>query len=228
MTYGVATTGLVAEIYEIIVHATSNATECRRIELLYASPWRVARAAHSGTCPAFPVPCGASLGVGAGHLTVAKGNEGGGGDRAMKHPLQKVLSFAAAREQEAEAFYKDWAQRTVDPAVGILFGELGAREHGHWQLLAHITPKDLVARPHQAADLAMAEGLVEIKARAGIALQEALVGATKREEASARLYERLAELGGESAPLFRSMANEEREHKRKIETVYAQGTPREN
>jgi len=134
--------------------------------------------------------------------------------------LQRVLDLAEAREQEAEAFYKDWAQRAADPAVRLLFAELGAREHGHWQLLAHITPNDLVARPHQAADLAIAEWLIEIKARAGMALQEALVVASKREEASAHLYERLAELGGESAPLFRSLANEERDHKRKIETVY--------
>ena len=146
----------------------------------------------------------------------------------MRSGLQKVLNFAAAREQEAEAFYKDWAQRTVDPAARVLFGELGAAEHGHWQLLAHITPKDLVARSQQATDSAIAEELVEIKARAGMTLQEALVVAMKREEASARLYERLAELGGESAPLFRSMANEEREHKRKIKTVYDEGTPREN
>jgi rubrerythrin len=146
----------------------------------------------------------------------------------MKDPLQKVLSFAVAREQEAEAFYKDWAQRTVDPAARVLFGELGAREHGHWQLLAHITPKDLVARPHQAADPAIAEGLVEIKARAGMPLHEALVVAMKREEASARLYERLAEFGGESAPLFRSLASEEREHKRKIETVHDELISREN
>ena len=55
-----------------------------------------------------------------------------------------------------------------------------------------------------------------------------IVVAMKREETSARLYERLAELGGESAPLFHSMANEEREHKRKIETVYDEGTSREN
>jgi len=134
--------------------------------------------------------------------------------------LQRVLDLAEAREQAAEAFYKDWAQRAGDPAVRLLFGELGAREHGHWQLLAHITPNDLVAQPQQATDLAMAEWLVEIKARAGMTLQEALVVAMKREEASAHLYERLAELGGESAPLFRSLANEEREHKRKIETVY--------
>jgi rubrerythrin len=146
----------------------------------------------------------------------------------MRSGLQKVLSFAAAREQEAEAFYKDWAQRAGDPAVRLLFAELGAREHGHWQLLAHITPNDLVARPHQAADLAIAEWLIEIKARAGMALQESLVVAVRREEAAAHLYERLAELGGESAPLFRSLANEEREHKRKIETVYDGGILRED
>jgi rubrerythrin len=146
----------------------------------------------------------------------------------MRSGLQKVLSFAAAREQEAEAFYKDWAQRAGDPAVRLLFGELGAAEHGHWQLLAHITPGDLVARPQQATDPAVAVGLVEIKARAGMAMQEALVVAMQREEASARLYERLAELGGESAPLFRSLANEEREHKRKIERVLGDGVLRES
>ena len=146
----------------------------------------------------------------------------------MKDPLQKVLSFAVAREQEAEAFYKDWAQRATDPAVRLVFGELGAAEHGHWQLLAHITPKDLVARSQQATDSAIAEELVEIKARAGMTLQEALVVAMTREEASACLYERLADLGGESAALFRSLANEEREHKRKIGTVYDKAILRES
>jgi rubrerythrin len=154
-----------------------------------------------------------------------------GGERGlgkMKDRLQKILSFAAAREQEAEAFYKDWAQRATGPAVRLLFGELGAREHGHWQLLAHITPNDLAARPQQAADLAIAEELVRIKARAGLTLQEALVVAMTREEASAHLYERLAELGGEAAPLFRSLANEEREHKRKIERVLDEGLLQES
>jgi rubrerythrin len=146
----------------------------------------------------------------------------------MRSGLQKALSFATAREQEAEAFYKDWAQRATDPAVRLLFGELGAAEHGHWQLLAHITPKDLVVRSQQALDSAIAEELVEIKARAGISLEEALVVATTREEASARLYERLAGLGGESAALFRSLANEEREHKRKIRTVCDKAILRES
>ena len=146
----------------------------------------------------------------------------------MKDPLQKVLDFAAAREQEAEAFYKEWARKVDHESVRVLFGELGAVEHSHWQLLAHITPNDLVARPQQATDLAMAEWLVEIKARAAMGLQEALVVASKREEASAHLYERLAELGGESAPLFRSLANEERDHKRKIESVLGEGILRES
>jgi rubrerythrin len=146
----------------------------------------------------------------------------------MKDPLQKVLSFAAAREREAEAFYKDWAQRATDPTVRLLCGELGACEHGHWQLLAHITSNDLVSRPQQAADLVVTEWLVEVKARADVTLQEALLVAMKREEAAARLYDRLAELGGESAPLFRSLANEEREHKRKIGLAYDEGTPRED
>jgi rubrerythrin len=138
----------------------------------------------------------------------------------MQNPLQKVLDFAAARAKEAEAFYKRWAQTAEQETVRVLFGELGAAEHGHWQLLAHVTPADVLSRASgRVADLGVAEWLVEIKARSRLSLQEALIVAIEREESSARLYDRLAELGGESATLFRSLANEERAHKRAIETI---------
>ncbi len=139
----------------------------------------------------------------------------------MRDPLQKVLDFAAAREQEAEAFYKEWARTADHESVRVLFGELGAAEHGHWQLLAHVTPADVVARSTgRVVDLGISEWLVEVKARPGLSLQEALVVAMKREESSARLYDRLAQCGGESSTLFRSLANEERCHRKTIETIY--------
>ncbi len=147
----------------------------------------------------------------------------------MKDPLQKALDFAAAREQEAEAFYKRWAQAAENEAVRVTFAELGATEHGHWQLLVHVTPADLTAASRErVADLGISEWLVDVKARPSIALQEALIVAMKREEASARLYDRLAELGGETAVLFRSLANEERRHLKMIEAIYDDIILREN
>ena len=147
----------------------------------------------------------------------------------MKDPLQKVLDFAAAREQEAEAFYKEWARKVDHESVRVLFGELGAVEHGHWQLLAHVTPSDVVARSiGRVADLGISEWLVEVKARSGLSLQQALIVAMKREESSAQLYDRLAQCGGESATLFRSLANEERSHKKAIETIYDESMLKED
>jgi rubrerythrin len=147
----------------------------------------------------------------------------------MKDPLQKVLDFAAAREQEAEAFYKEWARKVDHESVRVLFGELGAVEHGHWQLLAHVTPSDVVARSTgRVADLGISEWLVEVKARSGLSLQQALIVAMKREESSAQLYDRLAQCGGESATLFRSLANEERSHKKAIETIYDESMLKED
>ncbi len=137
----------------------------------------------------------------------------------MRQELEKAIGFALTREKEAEAFYKDWAQRASDPAVRLLFAELGAREHGHWQMLAHITPGDLTAHPQCATHLGIAEWLVDIKAHAGVTLQDGLAVAMEQEGAAARLYDKLAELGGESAPLFRAMASEEREHRRRIEAI---------
>ena len=69
---------------------------------------------------------------------------------------------------------------------------------------------------------------MEVKARSGLSLQQALIVAMKREESSARLYDRLAQCGGESAALFRSLANEERRHKKAIETIYDESILKEN
>jgi rubrerythrin len=147
----------------------------------------------------------------------------------MRDPLQKVLDFAAAREREAEAFYKEWARKADHESVRVLFGELGAAEHDHWQLLAHVTPTDVMARSTgRVADLGISGWLVEVRVRPGLSLQEALVVAMKREESSAQLYDRLAQYGGESATLFRALANEERSHKKAIETIRDESMLKEN
>jgi len=147
----------------------------------------------------------------------------------VNESLRKVLDFAIEKEREAEAFYKTWAAKVKNPAVVELFAELAATEHGHVEMLSRVTPGDLVATSGEAeSDLKLSELLVDVKASEGMSVQEAMVLAMKREEAAAALYDKLARLGGDARSLFEALANEERKHKRQLETDYDEEILSEN
>ena len=139
----------------------------------------------------------------------------------MNDELQRVLDFAIEKEQEAEAFYKEWAAKVKNPAVVALFAELAATEHGHAEMLAHLTLDDLGERATAgSSDLGLSERLVDVEASEGMGVQAAMVVAMKREEAAAALYDELARLGGETQSLFEALAAEERAHKGRLEAEY--------
>ena len=139
----------------------------------------------------------------------------------MTEKLQRVLDFAIEKEQEAEAFYKEWAAKVKNPAVVALLAELAATEHGHAEMLAHLTLDDLGERATAgSSDLGLSERLVDVEASEGMGVQAAMVVAMKREEAAAALYDELARLGGETQSLFEALAAEERAHKGRLEAEY--------
>ena len=139
----------------------------------------------------------------------------------MREQLSQAVDVAIAKEKEAEAFYKEWAGKVQSTAVRALFAELAATEHGHMEMLSHISPDEIVASDTGSeAELDLSEHLVEITANERMSLQEAMILAMKREDAAVGLYERLAGFGGEAKSLFTALANEERKHKRQIEAEY--------
>jgi len=147
----------------------------------------------------------------------------------MRDSLQKALEFAVAKEKEAEAFYKEWAEKVSDPTVKALFAEMAATEHGHMEMLSRVTPEDMAStREASVEDLNLSELIVEVKATPNLDLQQAMIVAMKREESAAALYERLAQVGGETQPLFEALANEERRHKLQLETEYDEHILTEN
>ena len=147
----------------------------------------------------------------------------------MHEELKQTLDFAIEKEREAEAFYKEWAAVVENPAVVALLAELAATEHGHVEMLSRITPDDLVAsHTGEEADFKLSDLLVEVEAWEGMSVQEAMILAMKREESSAALYDELARLGGEAQSLFEALANEERKHKRQLETEYDEEILTEN
>lgn len=139
----------------------------------------------------------------------------------MRDQMRKALDFAIAKEKEAKAFYKEWAQKAKDPAVQGLFAELAGVEHGHMEILSNITPEEMTSsRVPDAQDLHLADLLVDVAASPKLTLQEAMILAMKREEGAMKLYSRLAEMNGEAKSLFEALAKEEGRHKAKLEAEY--------
>lgn len=138
----------------------------------------------------------------------------------MDDALERALKFAVAKEKEAEAFYREWADRARDPAVKQLFTELASWEHGHVEKLSRVRLEDLASQGPPPQDLKISDLLVEIPASSDMTLAEALTVAMKREQASVELYEGLASLGGPAKGLFSALADEERRHKRLLENEY--------
>ncbi len=147
----------------------------------------------------------------------------------MRDKMRKALDFAIAKEREAEAFYKEWAQKVNDPGVHALFAELAGVEYGHLQMLLRVTPEEMVERdPSAESSLDLSEFLVDVEAAPSLNLQEAMIIAMKREEIAVRLYSQLAEFGGEARPLFEALAREEQRHKGKLEQQYDEQMLTEN
>lgn len=141
----------------------------------------------------------------------------------MRDPMRKALDFAIAKELEAEAFYKEWAEKAKDPAVHALFAELAGVEHGHRQMLLRITPEEMVERGRTpVTDADLSDVLVDIDASASLSVQEAMIVAMKREQGAVNLYRRLSEFGGKTKPLFEALAKEEQRHQSKLQAEYDQ------
>ena len=139
----------------------------------------------------------------------------------MRDQMRKALDFAIAKEMEAEAFYKEWAQKAKDPAVQGLFAELAGVEHGHMEILSNITPEEMTSSTvSDTQDIHLADLLVDVAASPKLTLQEAMILAMKREEGAVKLYSRLAELNGEAKSLFEALAKEEGRHKAQLEAEY--------
>ncbi|UCF09385.1 MAG: ferritin family protein [Candidatus Bipolaricaulota bacterium] len=138
----------------------------------------------------------------------------------MNEELQKTIDFAIAKEEQAVSFYEEWAAKAQLPSVRQLFTELSVMERGHVEKLRDAGPAGMMAIAPDGGDLRLSELLVDVEASPAMSLQEALILGMKREEAAVALYDRLATLGGDAQPLFRALADEERNHKRLLETEY--------
>lgn len=109
--------------------------------------------------------------------------------------LDNILEFAIEKEQEANLFYLDWAEKLEAAHLKELFKNFAVEEMKHKEKLERVKAGSTF--PHNAAkvtDLKIVDYLVDIVPAPDMDYQEALIIAMRREKSSFKLYNDLAGL----------------------------------
>ncbi len=134
-----------------------------------------------------------------------------------------VLDFAIVKEQEAEKFYMNWAQKIKDIWIKNIFTDFAKEEHKHMDILVKAkNGKALKSSEKNIPDLKISDYLVDLSPNPDMDYQQALIVAMKREKASFKLYSDLARLsqGTNIHETLLALAQEEAKHKVRLETIY--------
>lgn len=137
--------------------------------------------------------------------------------------FKAVIEFAIQREREAVEFYEELQGKAMFSSQKAMLKELEMMERGHITLLSNILDKGYEKIEHkQVADMQISEYLVNEEKQGSLSYQDILIIGMKREEASKKLYEDLAERfqGTDTEGVFLRLAEEETGHKLKFEKMY--------
>jgi rubrerythrin len=141
--------------------------------------------------------------------------------------LDEIIDFAIAKEVEAEEFYKSVAQQESFAGKKEMFLEFAAEEKKHQTLLGDLKSgkvgKSLDDYKFKwITDIKRSNYVHEVAYRPGMAYQEILLLACKREEKALALYNELqvkAEMD-DARKVFKILCQEEARHKLALETLY--------
>ena len=144
---------------------------------------------------------------------------------------EDILQFAIEREEDAHNFYKQWAGKVRNPAIGEMLIELSKQELGHKNRLENLKLKgSLTPSDSKITDMKIADYLVDISPSEDMDYQQALTIAMHREQASVNLYKTLAKVApnDEIQDIFLTLVEEEVHHKGRLEEEYEQNILRDN
>lgn len=149
------------------------------------------------------------------------------------NPIDKVLEFAIANEEQAAAFYAKLAEKARNPQMKQVFQEFVAEELSHKAKLLEIKKGSPLPPLADAIEtLGLADNLREddIDLANDMDYQEALVLAMRSEKAAYRLYSTLADAVRDHGvkELFMRLAQEEARHKLRFELEYDDAFLKEN
>jgi rubrerythrin len=136
--------------------------------------------------------------------------------------LEEIWDFAIGREIEAHDFYKELAQWAERPDVARAFKDLADDELQHKLKLESLRAGKADIRLEEVGNLGIADGMEAAEPKANLTYVEVLVLAMQREKRAFRLYTDLASASQDPQikSIFRKLAQEEAEHKLRLELEY--------
>ncbi len=137
--------------------------------------------------------------------------------------IDDILEFALEKEDASYRFYKSASKASVNPSAKKFFEEMAEEEAAHKRFIQQLD-RNKIARYkfRQVPDLKISEYLVDIQFREDMSYQEILVYSMKSEEKAYRLYAEAETMTDdpELKKLFLMLANEEKKHKFRLESLY--------
>jgi rubrerythrin len=137
--------------------------------------------------------------------------------------FNEIIDFAINREYDAMKFYQDMQGMVKFNSQKELLKDFELMEEGHAEILKNIRNTDFkeIEIP-EIENLEISDYIVESKPTSDMSYQDIIILAMKREEASYRLYNDMADRVGNQniKKLFLKLASEEAKHKLHFEKIY--------
>lgn len=145
----------------------------------------------------------------------------------MAQEIQGILQQAIKVEEASYALYTSASSRVKDPAARAGLADLAEQEKQHKAKLEGLLAGNLdwavrLSKREEVRDLRIGEYLEARPLTEGSDLQDVLIVAMKREEATGAFYQQMANLvdPGPVKDLFALLAKEEVKHKEFVERIY--------
>ena len=141
--------------------------------------------------------------------------------------LEAIVDFAIEKEIEAAEFYSELSQQEHFSGSSKMFEEFAAEERKHQKLLEDFKTQGVTASMEDyklkwITDIKRSDYVVELEYQPGMAYNEILMLAMKREEKSLKLYNELVQKTDQEdiVKIFQMLSQEEAKHKLALETLY--------
>jgi rubrerythrin len=141
-----------------------------------------------------------------------------------KPEIDKLFAIAISREIEAHEFYVSVAKKVRDTAVIEIFSELAQEEYDHMEILEKYRHDPMLEMkiPAPSSDFKIAESTEFRRLSIDVKPKDAVALAMKKEQQAVEFYLALAGFTKDSElrNVLESLANMERGHKHRLETVF--------
>jgi rubrerythrin len=141
--------------------------------------------------------------------------------------LEAIVDFAIEKEKEAAQFYSGLAKEEAFSGAKDMFLDFAREEAKHQKLLHDFKSKGFTQAMKDyklkwIKDIKRSDYVVELEYRKGMAYNEILMLAMKREEKALKLYNDFLKQTEtpEAQKIFKMLCQEEAKHKLSLETMY--------